>query len=81
MAAYLGVKRVIMLGYDMQHTGGKTHWHGDHPKGLANAGKVNKWPVQFDYLKNNLGDVEIINASSVSALTCFKRVSLDEALA
>lgn len=82
LAAWLGVKRIIMLGYDMQHTGGKTHWHGDHPKGLGNAGKVSKWPAEFKKLRARLDaqGVQVINASRVSALDCFEKRTLEEAL-
>lgn len=80
LAAYLGVKQVIMLGYDMQHTGGKTHWHGDHPKGLANAGKVNSWAARFRELKNAHPQLNVVNCSRVTALTCFERAELEQVL-
>src|SRR5690606_10503176 len=46
MAAQFGAARIVLLGYDAQHTGGRKHWHGDHPKKLGNAGSVGKWPEQ-----------------------------------
>lgn len=80
LAASFGAQRVILLGYDCQHTGGKTHWHGNHPPGLGNAGKVSSWPSQFQQLKRQLSGVEVVNASRETALTCFPRMSLSEAL-
>lgn len=80
LAAFLGVKKIIMLGYDMRHTDGKTHWHGDHPKGLANAGKVSKWPAQFGVLAKALRGIDIVNCSRVSSLTMFAMADLDETL-
>lgn len=80
LAAFLGVKKVIMLGYDMQHTNGKKHWHGDHPKGLANAGKVASWPARFRELKTAHPELEIINCSRVTALNCFERAELEQVL-
>lgn len=80
LAAYLGVKKVIMLGYDMQHTSGKKHWHGDHPRGLANAGKVASWPARFRELKTAHPALEIINCSRVTALNCFPRADLERVL-
>lgn len=80
LAHWLGATRVYLLGYDMQHTGGKTHWHGDHPKGLANAGKVALWPAQFVKLKYELPELAIFNCSRVSALECFERLTLEDAL-
>jgi len=31
LAYHLGAREIILLGYDMQPTGGKSHWFGDHP--------------------------------------------------
>lgn len=36
LVVLMGAARVVLLGYDMRHVDGKTHHHGDHPKGLAN---------------------------------------------
>jgi hypothetical protein len=71
MAAYFGAKRIILIGYDC-HKKGKAHWHGDHPKGLGNAGTVHQWPAKFRKLAERLTDVEIINCTPGTALTCFK---------
>jgi hypothetical protein len=81
LAAKLGARRVLMLGYDCQKTGGKVHWHGDHPKGLGNAGAMPKWPGQFAKLKAAMAGVEIINCSRATALTCFTRGDLEKCLA
>ncbi len=82
-AARRGAKRIILLGYDCRHTGGKTHWHGDHPPELANAGLVGEWPEHFAkldrFLKMNKGP-EIINATPNSRLSLWQKRSLSEAL-
>src|SRR5690606_16993842 len=44
LAAHWGARKIILLGYDCQLTGGRAHWHEDHPKGLGNAGGVKDWP-------------------------------------
>lgn len=80
LAGLAGARRVLMLGYDCQRTGGKVHWHGDHPKGLGNAGAMPKWPQQFAKLKAAMAGVEIINCSRETALTCFPRASLEDSL-
>jgi hypothetical protein len=83
LAALAGAKKVILLGYDCQHTAGRTHWHGDHPAPLGNAGSVGKWPKQFAqvamYAKGRR--CQVVNASRSTALTCFARSTLEEALA
>lgn len=81
LAAHWGAKRIVMVGYDCQKTGGKSHWHGDHPDGLGNCGSINTWAARFDRMARSLRNrVQIINASRVTALTCFERMPLEEAL-
>ncbi len=80
LAAHWGASRIILLGYDCQHTGGRTHWHGDHPQGLGNAGVVKLWPGQFAQLAGRLKGVEIVNCSRETALRCFPREPLEVAL-
>lgn len=75
-----GADKVILVGYDCQHTGGQTHWHGDHPRGLGNAAKVDKWPEKFKLFKAENGKANIINASRETALTMFPRMTLEDAL-
>lgn len=79
-AALLGAQRIILLGYDCAYTGGKTHWHGDHPKGLFNAGAVADWPAHFERLAKDLSSVEILNCSRSTALACFPLGDLESAL-
>lgn len=84
LAASWGARRIILLGYDCQHTGGQTHWHGDHPKGTAgNASpkSVAKWPAQFRDLLPHVRGAEIINATRQTALTIFPQATLEDALA
>jgi hypothetical protein len=80
LAGTWGAKRVLLLGYDCQYTGGKRHWHGDHPVGMGNAGSIAKWPEQFRAVARRLPGVEIINCSRVTALDMFPRVPLEECL-
>jgi hypothetical protein len=74
--------RIVLLGFDVQHTGGRTHWHGDHPAGLGNAASVKMWPRLFakaaQYAARH-GSV-VVNASRETALTCFPRVALEDEL-
>lgn len=72
--------RVILLGYDMQHTGGRRHHHADHPQPMENADAVDDWPARFIDLRDKFHQIEIINATRVTALTCFRRADLAKAL-
>ncbi|WP_225782663.1 hypothetical protein [Xenophilus sp. Marseille-Q4582] len=80
VAARMGARRIVMLGYDCQHTGGRTHWHGSHPAGLLDAASVNEWPAQFRAVLPRLAGVEVVNASRETALRVFPQQTLEEAL-
>lgn len=84
--AYLhGATTIVLVGYDMQHTGGKRHWHGDHPAGLGNfsPGMPELCRPKFQGLARDLDEegVRVINCTRATALTCFQRMPLAEALA
>lgn len=80
LAILFGAERVVLLGYDMQFTGGRKHWHADHGGNLHNPEACNfaGWISRFATLS---GSVEIVNASRETALDCFPRMALEEALA
>lgn len=80
IAALAGARKVILVGYDCQRTGGKVHWHGNHPKGLGNAGGMPKWPKQFADCATHMQriGVDVINCTRSTALTCFPRGDLEE---
>ena len=80
MAAQGGAERIVLLGYDCQRTGGKAHWHGDHPSKLGNAARMNDWADGFRQLAQDHKSITIVNASRDTALDCFKRVDLQTAL-
>jgi len=74
---HYGADRVILLGFDMQ--GG--HWHGQHGGGFPNPDKSNfkQWIGWLDrYAKET--KAEIINASRETAVHCFLRMTLEDAL-
>jgi hypothetical protein len=66
----------------MQHIKGQRHWHGDHPKGLTNADGIGNWVKHFTQLAYDLEylGVEVINTTEDTALSCFKRMNIYEAL-
>lgn len=78
-----GARQIILAGYDMQRTGGKAHWHGDHPKPLGNATRPENWIRHFTDLADDLvaEGVDVINCSAATALTQFRRADLAETLA
>lgn len=83
VAVHLGALRIVLLGYDMQATEGKSHWFGDHPKPLRHGHTYGVWLTFFRSLVQPLADlgVTVINATRTTALETFPRMSLAEALA
>lgn len=81
LAVHLGVKRIILLGFDMKMEGPMSHWHGSH-------GPNKKKPPFNRHLKGfpdiakdakQMG-IEILNASPDSAIKEFKKVNIKEVL-
>jgi hypothetical protein len=82
LAHLFGAARVLLLGFDFGRTGGKSHWHGDHPRGLGNGGSFPAWIAAMNVLARDLAaaGTEVINCSRMTALKCFPRMSIEEAL-
>jgi hypothetical protein len=78
----LGAKKIILLGFDMQRTNGKSHCHGDHPGTLNRSSNYKLWVKNFLQLARDLSaeGVEVTNATRETALNCFERRTLEEAL-
>lgn len=79
---HLGARRVVLLGFDMQETGGRKHWHEDYPHGMNirfhNARGEHRFLRYFDAVAADAKEMglEIINATRETALTCFPRKPL-----
>lgn len=86
LALHFGARKIILTGFDMQPTAGALHWHGDHKRGdgLHNptAQTFAGWRSAFENAAAQLADenVDVLNASRVSALSCFERVDLESVL-
>lgn len=82
LAYHYGVRKIILLGVDMQVVDGRTHWHDEkRPGGFDRILRNTMLPL-FDSLVEPLksAGVEVINASSGSALTCWLTMALEQAL-
>jgi hypothetical protein len=83
VALCAGASRVVLIGYDCGFTpDGKRHWHPDHPNGMSNCKSIARWPYQFGQVAKEAEKrkVPVLNASRQTALKCFARVGLAEAL-
>lgn len=78
LAISFGAARVLLLGFDCSVRAG-THWHGKHDKTKnPDARRCAEWLAHFGRLDRQ--GAEVINCSRETALTCFPRMSLEEAL-
>lgn len=84
LAVQFGAKRVLLIGFDMTDRGG-VHWYGRNIWAQAHnptGSNFQRWVAAFTQaapVLERMG-VEVINASPVSALQCFPKRSLAEAL-
>lgn len=78
LAYLLGAKRILLTGYDMKiGDDGASHWFGDHPDQVRSY--YDRWLPMFDQVaKQNF--IEIINCTRDTALKCFPRMTIQEAL-
>jgi len=78
LAFHLGASHVILLGFDMKFSAsGASHWFGDHPDNVRSGYQ------RFIEAFKTIADqdlMEVINCSRDTALTCFKQMTLKEAL-
>lgn len=82
LAATFGAKKIVLLGFDMQRTGGKEHWHGKHKGRLPNGQGFAGWMKQMRPLAADLANmgIEVVNCSRETALRCFPRAALKDTL-
>jgi hypothetical protein len=78
LAAHRGAKRIILIGYDVSLDGALAHWHEDHPAPLKNANSISEWPKKFAEVAKVIEGVDVVNCSRRTALTAFRRGTLDE---
>lgn len=87
LMAIWAVRRVIFLGLDCQMTApgvaAQVHWHGPHERRPnPNENNFFRWRQFFDRAAPEIAarGVEVVNASRSTALECFPRMPIEEAL-
>jgi hypothetical protein len=85
LAVHLGVKRIMLLGFDMKaDKNGNTHWHSGLPNYARPTDKVSfdKFLGCFAHIAIDaeIRHVEILNVNPDSAIKEFKKVTLKEVL-
>lgn len=81
IAVQFGAKRIILIGFDMQGE----HFYGRNNWAMANNPSVWNFPRWISAFNTAAGDlkamgVEVANCSMQSALTCFQKTSVEQAL-
>lgn len=82
LAYHLGATRILLLGYDMQRTEGRSHWFGDHPRGLQIQSPYDQFAERLALLAVGMAaaGIRVVNCSAQTALTCFERRTIYEEL-
>jgi hypothetical protein len=83
LAYHLGAKRIVLLGFDMQNTTKQTHWHDGYVSTADTSVMERIMLPSFETIVEPLEKrkVKVYNASQVSKITCFPKISIEEALA
>ena len=79
LAVHLGARRIILLGYDMKPSNGRSHWFGEHPDRVdpPYSTMLASFPSLVDPLRKR--GVEVINCTPDSALDVFPKMDLKDA--
>jgi len=81
LACCLGANPIYLLGYDMRHNNGKTHWHQGHPvpqKESTVKSFINYFNNAAPIIKKR--GIRVINLNPKSALKCFEKKKPEEVL-
>lgn len=78
----MGAERIILVGFDMQETGGRWHWHNDLRGVEGQDPGIGRWAKAFPAMADDLKlrGIETINCTIETALTCFPRADLRDVL-
>ena len=83
LALLAGASRVILIGYDAKEpaAGQAAHWFGEHPRMTP----VSAFAMYRQSFKNGAAAIKaaglrVINSSPGSAIECFERMELEQAL-
>ena len=85
MALQWGAARVLLIGFDMSDASGSLHWYGHNNWRNANnptTSNFKRWIHSFENAAKQCRErgVEVINCSMNSALTCFPKMTLEDAI-
>lgn len=79
IAYLLGIKYMVLVGFNMMIVEKQSHFFGDHPKGLSRNTSYHSFASQFDKIKVP-PDMKVINATTPTRLNAFPKMSLEDAI-
>jgi hypothetical protein len=79
IAFLMGCNKFILLGYNMQHTQGKSHFFGDHQGGMNNNSPYKSFLQKYGTIQEPIKKL-IVNCTTESALQTFRKSTLEEEL-
>lgn len=82
LAAQLGARRIVLVGFDGRPVNGLAHYFGEHDRAIRKPMPFGVWLERFAVLATELKKrgVEVLNATPGSALRCFPTVRLEDIL-
>lgn len=82
LAVLQGASRILLLGFDLAVLDGNRHWFGNHPGRMNRDSPYSSFRKAFTEAAPQLEDfnIEVINCSMRSTLTCFPKQTVREAL-
>lgn len=85
LAVQFGANRILLIGFDVHGRGGE-HWYGRNNWGFANnptEDNYRRWRAAFEAAAEDLAarGIEVVNASPLSDLRKFRRMSVEQTLA
>jgi len=81
LAALLGAKKIVLLGYDMAFPNGESHWHPDHETPSDEDNYIKKFAPAYAPAVAHLQEARVqVVRCTPSNLSFIPQVSLEEAL-
>jgi len=79
-----GYREIILLGFDYAlSAAGEHHWFGKHPKEIRKSIPYANWQTRINQAAPLIkaSGTRVINCSRTTAIECFERMTINEALA
>lgn len=79
LAAKLGARRIVIVGYDFSDDGGRSHWFGQHGPGMDLNSNTENWRRHFRGLTDELArrKISVVNATIKSTINWLPRIDLE----